>query len=194
VQPTIEVDGLRLTPDHRILTKTGWVEARQAKGKQWFDFYPFGEKRLIPVNYAPKTLPVYDLLNVGPRHRYALWNGNQQCVVSNCTQAISRDILCHAIHNLRDYGIVAHVHDEVICDVPQTIPVKEVEEIMSRVLSPTQQTIFRMREFEQISYEQIAKQLNMQPAAVRMQLSRARKAIRDEYRHIKSKEKESDNG
>jgi len=69
-----------------------------------------------------------------------------------------------------------------------------VEEIMSRVLSPTQQTIFRMREFEQISYEQIAKQLNMQPAAVRMQLSRARKAIRDEYRHIKSKEKESDNG
>ena len=68
------------------------------------------------------------------------------------------------------------------------------EEIMSRVLTATQQTIFRMREFEQISYEQIAQTLNMQPAAVRMQLSRARKAIRDEYRHIKSKEKESDNG
>ena len=133
VQPTIEVDGLRVTPDHHILTKTGWVEARQAKGKQWFDFYPFGERHLISVNYAPKALPVYDLLNAGPRHRFALWNGNQQCVVSNCTQAVSRDILCHAIHNLRDYGIVAHVHDEVICDVPQTIPVKEVEEIMSRV-------------------------------------------------------------
>jgi DNA polymerase len=53
--------------------------------------------------------------------------------VENIVQAISRDILCNAIHNLRDYGIVAHVHDEVICDVPQTIPVKEVEEIMSRV-------------------------------------------------------------
>ena len=133
MRPTIEVDGLRLTPDHRILTNTGWVEARQAKGKQWFDFYPFGERHLISVNYAPKALPVYDLLNAGPRHRFALWNGNRQCVVSNCTQAISRDILCHAIHNLRDYGIVAHVHDEVICDVPLTIPVKEVEEIMSRV-------------------------------------------------------------
>ena len=88
----------------------------------------------LPVQInAPKALPVYDLLNAGPRHRYALWNGNQQCVVSNCTQAVSRDILCHAIHNLRDYRIVAHVHDEVICDVPQSIPVKEVEEIMSRV-------------------------------------------------------------
>ena len=133
VQNTIEVDRLRLTPDHHILTKAGWVEARYSKGKQWYDFYPFGERHLIPVNHRPKPLPVYDIVNAGPQHRFALWNGSRQCVVSNCTQAISRDILCHAIHNLRSYGIVAHVHDEVICDVPQSIPVKEVEEIMSRV-------------------------------------------------------------
>lgn len=62
-----------------------------------------------------------------------------------------------------------------------------VEEIMSRVLTDTQQRIFSMREFEQLNYEQIARSLNMQPTAVRMQLSRARKAIRDEYRRIKSK-------
>ena len=87
---------------------------------------------MIPVNHRPKPLPVYDIVNAGPRHRFALWNGSRQCVVSNCTQAISRDILCHAIHNLRDYGIVAHVHDEVICDVPMMTTVREVEEIMGQ--------------------------------------------------------------
>lgn len=75
---------------------------------------------------------VYDIVNAGRRHRFVLWNGERQCVVSNCTQAISRDILCHAIHNLRDYGIVAHVHDEVICEVPVDTSVEEVEQIMGQ--------------------------------------------------------------
>ena len=132
VQNTIEVDGIRLTPEHRILTKTGWVEASHSKGKQWYDFYPFGDRHLIQVNHRPKPLPVYDIVNAGPRHRFALWNGSRQCVVSNCTQAISRDILCYAIHNLRSFGIVAHVHDEVICDVPMMTTVREVEEIMGQ--------------------------------------------------------------
>jgi len=132
LQPTILVDGLRLTPDHRVYTKTGWMEARFANGKQWYDFYPLGEKHFIRVDHTPQALPVYDIVNAGLRHRFALWNGSQQCIVSNCTQAISRDILCYAIHNLRDYGIVAHVHDEVICDVPKTVTVEEVEQIMSQ--------------------------------------------------------------
>ena len=132
IQDTILVDGLRLTPDHRVYTKAGWIEARFANGKQWWDAYPLGEKHFIRVEHAPRALPVYDIVNAGHRHRFALWNGNQQCVVSNCTQAISRDILCNAIHNLRDYGIVAHVHDEVICDVPKTVTVEEVEQIMSQ--------------------------------------------------------------
>ena len=36
--------------------------------------------------------------------------------VENIVQAISRDILCHAMQELRDCAIVAHVHDEVIPD------------------------------------------------------------------------------
>ena len=132
IQDTILVDSLRLTPDHRVYTKTGWIEARFANGKQWYDFYPLGEKHFIRVDHTPRALPVYDIVNAGLRHRFALWNGSQQCIVSNCTQAISRDILCYAIHNLRDYGIVAHVHDEVICDVPLDVTVEEVEQIMSQ--------------------------------------------------------------
>lgn len=132
IQDTILVDGLQLTPDHRVYTKGGWIEARFANGKQWWDAYPLGEKHFIRVDHTPQMFPVYDIVNAGRRHRFALWNGNQQCVVSNCTQAISRDILCNAIHNLKDYGIVAHVHDEVICDVPKAVTVEEVETIMSQ--------------------------------------------------------------
>ena len=40
--------------------------------------------------------------------------------VENFTQAISRDILCHAMEQLRDYRIVAHVHDEVIIEAPDS--------------------------------------------------------------------------
>ena len=39
--------------------------------------------------------------------------------VENIVQAISRDILCYALHTLRNYSIVGHVHDEIIIECPQ---------------------------------------------------------------------------
>ena len=36
--------------------------------------------------------------------------------VENIVQGLSRDILCHAMKTLRCYGIVAHVHDEIIIE------------------------------------------------------------------------------
>ena len=41
-------------------------------------------------------------------------------LVENCVQAIARDCLCYAMQSITDagYKIVAHVHDEVICEVP----------------------------------------------------------------------------
>ncbi len=59
----------------------------------------------------------------------------------------------------------------------------ELNVIMERELSEVQLTIVRMREYEELSYEEIAKTLGMQPAAVRMQLSRARKIVREIYRN-----------
>lgn len=57
-----------------------------------------------------------------------------------------------------------------------------IEEIIKLKLTPLQQDILRMREYEEHSYEEIAKMLDMQPPAVRMQLSRARKTIRECYK------------
>lgn len=52
--------------------------------------------------------------------------------VENIIQAISRDILAYAMHNLRDYFICGHVHDEVIVECREGTPVEEVTGIMER--------------------------------------------------------------
>ena len=57
-----------------------------------------------------------------------------------------------------------------------------VEEMVDTALTDIQKLIIRRHEYEGVHLEQIAKELGMQPPAVRMQLSRARKAIRKQYR------------
>ena len=64
----------------------------------------------------------------------------------------------------------------------------EVEEIINRQLSPMQRQILREKEYEGKTIEEIADGLQMQPTAVRMQLSRARKIIRECYRNRHSHE------
>ena len=65
---------------------------------------------------------------------------------------------------------------------------QEVEELIDKQLSPIQRLILRKKEYEEESIEEIAKELDMQQAAVRMQLSRARKIIRECYRNIHNHE------
>ena len=50
--------------------------------------------------------------------------------VENIIQGIARDILLHAMMNLRDYRIVAHVHDEVIIEATDDITVDEIVQKM----------------------------------------------------------------
>jgi len=82
---------------------------------------------------------VYDLANCGPRHRFTVWDGRagKARIVSNCTQAISRDLLCHAMQQLQGAGcrIVMHIHDEVVIEAPKGMQVDEVGRIMSIVPS-----------------------------------------------------------
>ena len=53
--------------------------------------------------------------------------------VENIVQAISRDILMHAIKTLSTCNIVAHVHDEVIIEADQSLSLDMVCKQMGRV-------------------------------------------------------------
>lgn len=59
-----------------------------------------------------------------------------------------------------------------------------VEAIIERELTPLQRRILRLKEYEDHTVEEIADALQMQPAAVRMHLSRARKEIRSCYQRL----------
>ena len=52
--------------------------------------------------------------------------------VENIVQAVSRDILCHAMKTLRCCSIVAHVHDELIIEADTAVSLDAVCEQMSR--------------------------------------------------------------
>lgn len=76
--------------------------------------------------------------------------------------------------------------DESVCDqADESIEREErfrmLERIIELRLTPLQQQILRMKEYEGKKYDEIAEILGMQEPAVRMQLSRARKEIRDCY-------------
>lgn len=58
---------------------------------------------------------------------------------------------------------------------------RAVERIVDERLTSLQRTVFRMREYEELPFAEIAGRLGMQEAAVRMQLSRARKTIKECY-------------
>ena len=58
---------------------------------------------------------------------------------------------------------------------------RRVKQIIDQRLTPIQREILERRETREEAFEETAATLNMQPAAVRMQLSRARKLIREVY-------------
>ena len=53
--------------------------------------------------------------------------------VENVIQATARDLLIFAMENLSQFKIVAHVHDEVILEVPEDdVAVEDVCQIMNQ--------------------------------------------------------------
>ena len=46
--------------------------------------------------------------------------------VENIVQAISRDLLCFALENLKYYSIVMHIHDEIVIEADQQTSVESI--------------------------------------------------------------------
>ncbi|MDO4756463.1 MAG: sigma-70 family RNA polymerase sigma factor [Parabacteroides sp.] len=101
------------------------------------------------------------------------------------------------IDTLRREERVKMVELDVERDARMTKPIDEeierqeqfqaVEVIIEKELSDLQKQILRMKEYEDESIESIAEKLDMQPATVRVNLSRARKQVRMCY--LKQKER-----
>lgn len=52
-------------------------------------------------------------------------------LVENIVQAISRDILCHALQAFKDYEIVMHVHDEIVIEADENLSLQDLCSKMS---------------------------------------------------------------
>lgn len=61
----------------------------------------------------------------------------------------------------------------------------QVRAIIDKELSANQRAIIDMREMQGMEFDDIAARLGMQPATVRVELSRARKRVREIYRNRK---------
>ncbi len=53
--------------------------------------------------------------------------------VENIVQAISRDLLCFALENLKYYSIVMHIHDEIVIEAEQETSVDSICKQMSQI-------------------------------------------------------------
>lgn len=148
----ISVSNILMTPDHKILTERGWKRSVESDGLNWADVRLPNSASCSPSNISIQSeglsKPVYDIRNCGSRHRFAVWANDRAYIVSNCVQGISRDILCHALEQLKDYRVVAHVHDECIVECPSSTTVEEISDKMSIVPSWATGLILRADGYE----------------------------------------------
>lgn len=92
---------------------------------------------------SPGSFPmvqVYDLLNAGPQHRFAVRGSADGPVLmaSNCTQAFARDIFMDRVLAIEaaGYPVILRVHDEVVCEVPEHIAAQAEKDIAAIMSSP----------------------------------------------------------
>ncbi len=72
---------------------------------------------------------------------------------------------------------------EEVTDNERSLAYQQVRAIIDNDLSANQRAIIDMREVQGMEFDDIAIRLGMQPATVRVELSRARKRVREIYRN-----------
>lgn len=107
VRDTISFGGIGITPDHEILTADGWRRAEatdfESAARYASDKHP-GVQTVCGTNNAGGEQAVYDILNAGPNHRFAvICKMREVVIISNC------DCACAAAP---DYSGVAAASDK----------------------------------------------------------------------------------
>lgn len=118
---------------------------------------------------------------------FRLWSKDYQVR----TRAEAEALLSTAVRNT-SLDAVRRRRDKVPLDAADRLPADDrrdraeqltaVQDLIQKELTDTQRYIIEKVEYGGLTQEQIAQDLGMQPAAVRMQLSRARKTIRELYK------------
>ena len=112
-----------------------------------------------------------------------LWGRYQVRSEREAEALLTRTVRNVSIDQLRNRKTVP-----LMADLPEEVGenrealFRRVEEMVDTELTDLQKLIIRRHEYESVTLERIAEELGMQPPAVRMQLSRARKTIREQYR------------
>lgn len=118
---------------------------------------------------------------------FRLWSKDYQVR----TRAEAEALLSTAVRNT-SLDAVRRRRDKVPLDAADRLPADDrrdraeqlaaIQDLIQKELTDTQRYIIEKVEYGGLTQEQIAQDLGMQPAAVRMQLSRARKTIRELYK------------
>ena len=69
---------------------------------------------------------------IGPTKKWERIESYGPKFVENIVQAVSRDLLCYAIHNLSDHQICGHVHDELIIECLEGTDVSSITSVMGK--------------------------------------------------------------
>jgi len=79
---------------------------------------PYPEARLMPGKFEGTRELQYKDNARGGWTDFGAWYGT---LVENATQAVARDVLANAVLRLEaaGYPVVLHVHDEIVCEVPE---------------------------------------------------------------------------
>lgn len=143
VQGCIALDGVYMTPDHKVLTDDGWQEASQVQRPYRPDIrgvpHPAWVESGRPGSPTLARKPVYDILNCGPRHRFVVKGLDGPMVVHNCVQALARDVIAgNAIDFWRAtrFEPVLMVHDELVYVVPEAEAQSALDELQKIMRTP----------------------------------------------------------
>ena len=86
-------------------------------------------------NRAQSVHEVFDLINCGPRRRFAVRAGANSPVLiaHNCTQAVARDVFAHNLLLVEDacHRTLFTVHDEDVPEIPQDADATTITKLMS---------------------------------------------------------------
>lgn len=125
---------VKQTVKNRVATETHGIRFEYESGFL-FIILPSGRrlayvKPKMGVNQFGGESVTYE--GVGSTKKWARLESYGPKFCENITQAIARDILMYAMNTLKDYKIVAHVHDEVIIECNKDILLDTVCELMGR--------------------------------------------------------------